>query len=692
MRWAWLALCLCACGSRPAAERSLLTVSVAAQVTAAQITRVSVQVAPAGVSADLARDPAGTFSGTLAVPVGPQTVTATAWAGPTAAGSASAAVTVVKGQTAHLSITVLDATGAPPQPDHSPVITSLAASASAAAVGDPISLSAIAIDSDGDAISYSWTAAPASCGSFSPSASASTTFTAAAAGNCVVTVTARARGLSDSRSTTIVISGGGGAPAVPSLVQHLSSNSNEVNSGTRDGSSSTGRNHFRFTLPNPTLPGNTLILGVTLQPDPGAAISVTGITDSSGDAWSTTPRVTAGNGTSTPVQAVFVLANATAATHTVTVHTSVSPAVFQYTVSEFAGTDGTSAGTSSNVRNGGGSINAGTFTPANNDAGGGNLIWALFSQTGDAFQVPPDDWVPGGGFTLLDADIASSRTTSMDAHASMYLVQTASASVTPAMTLTAGGPQNYMGVAVALRAAATGTTPPAAGIHVNRILHTTNATPPATWKFKVPGSGNLIVMAPNEPNVVTISSITDNKGNLWSSYAPAGDTPQFWYAANAITGPDLMVTVNRAGSQVNTTVLWYDISGAAAAAPVDGRQFVSGQGVDCTVPANTCPTTTISDFPALTPVSPGLTIASCSFGTGPSDGFAAGAPAGAVWDYVWYTGITDASRMDNADCRAHYYNNDLSIQHWNYHVDWEYYASPNTSSTAAAAAIHIRAE
>jgi hypothetical protein len=122
---------------------------------------------------------------------------------------------------------------------------------------------------------------------------------------------------------------------------------------------------------------------------------------------------------------------------------------------------------------------------------------------------------------------------------------------------------------------------------------------------------------------------------------------------------------------------------------VDGTAFVSGAGVDCTRPVNTCPATTISDFPTIAPPSLGLTLASCSFGTGPSDGFAAGAPAGAVWDYVWYTGVTDASRMDNADCRAHFYNADLSAQHWNYHVDWRFYAAPVTASTASSAAIHI---
>lgn len=673
VRWtAWAATCLCACGAEPGAVRLL----VSAARSPAEITRVTAAVQPAGASGDLARDPGGTFSGTFQVPAGNQTVTVTAWAGaaPVATGSGSAAV--VKGQTARVSITAIDATGPAPGPDHSPVVTSLVASATAVAIGDQVALTADGLDADGDPMAWSWSAAPAGCGIFGTPAAPSTTFIAAANGRCDVTATAAARGLAGDRAIPIQV----GAPAPsPALVQHLSSNSNEINSGTTDVGGNTGRNDYRFTLPNPVLPGNVLILGVTVARDPQAPISITRIADSSGDTWSATPAVTTGDGSTRPRQAIFVHPVTNAGTHTITVTTSASPSTFQYTISEFSGIDGTVSGTGSSTGTAP-TIDAGSFTPTNNDAAGGNLVWAYFTQTGDPFQTHPRNWTPGGSFTLLDADTAS-RT--MQAHASMYWVQASAAPVTPRITLTGGGSQGYEGVAVALEARSVGQRP-GPGIHIERILHTTDGAPPTSWVFQVPSRGDLLVFVVNEPDIIRVTGVTDNKGNTYSRYAPAG-APQFWYTTGtATTGQDLVATVTSSGTPVNATALWYDISGADG---VDGTVQGSGGQASCTT---TCPEATFDDAPVLTPLSVGLTLATCFFGTGPSDGFAGGAPAGAVFDYVWYTGITDASRMDNSDCRAHLYNHDLATQHWNWHLDWQYYARPVTGTTAGSSAIHIK--
>jgi hypothetical protein len=89
VRRVWVALWLCACHHSPVADGGFVDVTVAAQTSSGAITRVSVAVSPANLSADLTRDPSGTFSGTLAVSPGSQTVTATAWAGMTQVGSGS---------------------------------------------------------------------------------------------------------------------------------------------------------------------------------------------------------------------------------------------------------------------------------------------------------------------------------------------------------------------------------------------------------------------------------------------------------------------------------------------------------------------------------------------------------------------------------------------------------------------------
>jgi hypothetical protein len=44
---------------------------------------------------------------------------------------------------------------------------------------------------------------------------------------------------------------------------------------------------------------------------------------------------------------------------------------------------------------------------------------------------------------------------------------------------------------------------------------------------------------------------------------------------------------------------------------------------------------------------------------------AAGAPSGAVFDFVHYSGETDLDTMDNADFAAHLFNTSLSLENWN---------------------------
>src|SRR4051812_42716427 len=67
--------------------------------------RVSVTVAPYGITQDLHRYPSSdSFSGVLRVPAGDCMVTATAYSGRSALGTASAKVTVTEGQTVPMSL------------------------------------------------------------------------------------------------------------------------------------------------------------------------------------------------------------------------------------------------------------------------------------------------------------------------------------------------------------------------------------------------------------------------------------------------------------------------------------------------------------------------------------------------------------------------------------------------------------
>jgi hypothetical protein len=501
----------------------------------------------------------------------------------------------------------------------------------------------------------------------------------------------------------------------PTIVQHVSSSTNEQGSGTIDQGGATARNNYEWELPNPVGAGNCLVLATTFQRDVNTLTtgdSVSTITDSSGDTWSTTAIATVGTGAaSLPNVRIFAKGSATAGQHVLKVTMSASQATFRYDVFEIYGTDCTAAGTASHTGQTGATIDAGTFTPTNNNGTGGNLILAVFTA-GLNNIAPPTLWAAGGGFTLLVADTGSNA--AQYAHGAQYLVQTTSASVTPAVTLTSGGLANYTGLAVALKVAAVGTDPATSitNIHVNNIQHTTNGLPPATWTLQTPSTGNMIVgITPSAASCcLIINSVTDNKSNTWT-VTNNGDTdaPYIFYCTPpCTTGQDLKVTINAGATHINSTVLMYDLSNVALSSPVDGSPSNVAGTVSCagsgggapadTTSGNTCPEDVFHGMASFTPASIGLTLFSCAYGTGPSRGFHSSTgtqltrPTGAIWNYVWYTGITDASRMDNSDCQAHFYNNDLTTQNWDVNLDWEYYSPANTATTAFSHLIHIKGQ
>jgi len=663
VRRAFIALCLCACSAPATSDAGFVRVTVAAQIAGAQITEVSVNVTPANTAAVLTRRADGTFEGTVEVPAGvAQTVTAKAFAGSVLAASGTGTATVLKGQVFQLTIIALDTTGPAPRPDHSPVITSLAA-AVAVAPGEQVALSATAIDADGDVLTYAWSAAPAGCGTFAAASSSSTAWTAGTTGICAITIKVSARSLSDTRSANILVRAPGGTPT---LVQHTSSSSNEQNG--------LPGNDFRFTLPNPVLAGNCLILGVTFGAATfSASTAITSIRDSSGDAWTTTPVITASDGAKAK-SAIFVLPNATAAIHTVTVTLNVKVTLFQYTVSEFSGVDSAhpvNGATGQAAAISGGAVSTGSFTPGNNDANGGNLIWAYFADDFTPFATVPTAYAANAPFTLLDGSIGTNA--SQLPHGSMYFVQTTAAPISPAMTLTGGRTDVWNGVAVALKASGAGTTP-SGGIRIRSLIHETAAQPPTTWAMQFPSAGSLLVIRVNgDPN---LSTITDSNGNGYTrAVGPAGSVePQIWYAQNAKPGIGLKVTLQFSASPGNRTVLLYDVIGAATSSVVDGKQDNGDQAAPATALAFT-----LDNSPTITPGSAnGLTIAGIGLGIGPVDAIVT--PAGAIMDFVYYTFDEDSDRMDSGDGAGHLFNTDTAPEDWSWHI-------PNVGSNGSCGSV-----
>jgi hypothetical protein len=380
--------------------------------------------------------------------------------------------------------------------------------------------------------------------------------------------------------------------------------------------------------------------------------------------------------------AVFVLPNANAGVTTITVHFSAPVSYFLYDVSEWRniaitsplsgaiGADGVPASPSASE-----DVSAGSFTPANNDANGGNLILYWIFQTQDP-ATSITSIAASGGFTLLDADLMW-QNLGPGAHASAWYLQPTAAAINPTMHVNANAGNAFNALAISLKAASAG-RPPAAGIRIVKINHFSNQAPrSSTLVTQFPCSGNLIVVttANCDPQ---LTGVSDSNGNTYAHYqAVAGGSSHFWVAQNARCSLDLHMTMNITSYTGGSSWRVFEITGARTTNAVDasaGTEQVPCSGF-----------TSIAHMPDITPpTANGLTIAAMGLGLGP--GLAATSPANTIWDLVNYPGQTDGSFMDNSDCTAHLYNTDTSLENWTWSI------TSQSSNSCFAQAIHIAAQ
>ncbi len=435
----------------------------------------------------------------------------------------------------------------------------------------------------------------------------------------------------------------------PALIQMVSSSANSPNG--------INGNNFKFTLPNTTLTNNLLTLDI-LYPHGGTIT----ITDSSGDTWPAA-AATADAGVGNYIAAAFVLPNATAAVHTITVGIGSSTKPFQYTIAEWTNlatsspVNGTKTATSVSAPN----LAAGSYTPTtNNDANGGNLIHTYFAIANIANGTTnPTNFTPGGAGVLLDGDIAWVGRNGVP-HSSQYTIQTAQAAINPATTA-ASDTNTYNVVSIALKASNAGTPKPG-GIHVDKVLHFTNDAPPGSLPLKIPNTGNLLVMVTSQAQTWnTVSGISDSASQSWTNLTTSSGDCQIFYAKNLTANTTLTVTLTM-GSTNTFSPHFFVISGANA------NPYDSTAGV-ATAAAGLNSASVWNNAPNFTPsTQPQLVIAVGGLGQGPGLGFNTGAPSGAVFDPVNYTGETDFDEMDNADLLGHVYVSSTTALNWNWTI------------------------
>lgn len=437
------------------------------------------------------------------------------------------------------------------------------------------------------------------------------------------------------------------AAGVPTLVQHEALASNEQ---TEAG------NKFIINLPNPVLANNLVVIAMTYASSSGRTVSITD--DHGGNTWVAGPSVT-DLVWKKLTTSIFYSSGTAAGTRTITVTFDHPLINFQANISEFYNVATTSAvdvSTSNNASTAP-SVSAGTISPTSD----GDLIYSygVDVHDGDLGGNGVSGFTAGPGFSLLSASQNISPY-------SEYLVQTSRAAINAAATVS-GSSDEFNSVAIAFRAAAAGTAP-GPGIRIVHELHTrVNGSTPVY----LPSSGNLIVAATAYgTDEVSISSITDNKGNKYTKPAVPNYVAQILYAANATPGTTLIAKMSDSDSGQYVQMVWYDIAGAATS-PFDVMAIASG---------NTSGNADVLNAPVITPTtSDGLVIVSMSLGNGP--------PSGMLppfnFDAVYYTGQSDASPMDYGDGYAHYYNPNTSTLSFGWHVS---NGGANTSYGATALA------
>ena len=345
---------------------------------------------------------------------------------------------------------------------------------------------------------------------------------------------------------------GSAASDPPAFVQHV-----DINQFGQGGSNITS---LLIRLPNLTLANNCVVVSIA---NSGPA-TVSSVTDDKGNTYTIAKSETDGG----YLVSVYVAQGVTAGARLITVTFSGATDFISAKVTEFAGiaTSGAVDATSGNIANST-TITAGSITPTQT----GDLLYQVgFQDTGVApaassFTVGSQSniawaFVPGG-VSIWDGSYAQ------------YGQYNSTSAIDP--TLTVNTPQNYLSVALALKAASAGTTP-APGIRVVAAQHiyldslSSNTVQSVT-------AGNLQILLSTSTD--GISGVTSTNGT-WQRRVAAQDSGdgaygEVWDTVNASPGTrTLTVTFN--GANNGHDIMLLDVAGSATS-PFDTSAKLENQ-------------------------------------------------------------------------------------------------------------------
>lgn len=431
----------------------------------------------------------------------------------------------------------------------------------------------------------------------------------------------------------------------PTIVQYYSSSANAIAVVTEPGSD------YSFQIPNPVLKGNAVVFIISWTAVAG--VGAPSLVDDGGNDWSKTGQPICVGSTNTT--ATFVLLNAKAFQAFLGVHFSKPVILGNVDVIEINDVGFVSGFTQNpGLVAAAPNLNTGPLLPTNNDGNGGNFLIDYFIVDNGA-GANPTGWTKDSGATLLNADTSWTNNQGVP-HAVQYRTQSSQASITPAITCV-GSTDSYNCITISLGLASAGQPVPS-GIRVGRIIGQFGGTLTGATVLKLPSVGNLRVLMSDLPTAnYNATGITDSDGKTWANVGSVGAT-QIWYAKGCVPNSNLSVTVTASGTPSNDPIWYfYDIVGADAnplgTVVEDPSQDVSNNP-------------SVDNLPTIAVPANCVVLACMGLGIGPALGFHAGAPAGAIYDNINYSGKTDSNTLDHGSGRAHIYVKDAATQNWNW--------------------------
>jgi hypothetical protein len=436
--------------------------------------------------------------------------------------------------------------------------------------------------------------------------------------------------------------------------------------GTGSNAYSEVANGITFSLPQATLPGNSVICGLTYPYSSSRTVS---ITDNESNIWH--QAVSVGSTANDMTVALWYTA---AAAGTLTIKATFDTALFglqfackeAYNVVTNSPLDGTASIASSTTS----TVATGSITTTAN----GDLIFEYGNWIGESplnDQITyVNDFVAGRGWSPIIADTITGEFF-------QDIQQSAAGSITPTydVEVSSGNSNAWGAVAAAFKTSSSqGTAPPSSGIHIDHIFAETTGPAGRVILVQFPADGNFLAM----PSSYT-STISDSMQNSYTQNQPNSSyLTNLQYVQNAATRlGGLLINVNLLEYSADDMV-WMDIRGAATSSAIDTTGFNSqtqpslANGYDW------------SGMPSITPSVAGeLVIADLPTGCGPSWNVVA--PAGAITDNVYYPGETDASNFNQACGHAHFVTTSTAQESWTWVMENASCASSGGNSSASAA-------